>query len=1019
MPAKKDKKKTEKKVPKKTEKDKSVAKTPKGESDSESAAPIQYTEKDFPIVGIGASAGGLKALERFFDNMPPQENIAFVVVQHLDPKHESLMPGLLEKHTKMQVSTAENGQKIKPNLLYIRPPGKDVIVKNRTLYLQKPSEGKGVQLTIDIFFRSLAEDLGELAICVILSGAGSDGTLGLKSIKGEGGMAMVQEGKEAEYDGMPRSAINTGLVDYVLPVEKMPKQLITYIRHLSEVPEKIDSDEEKTEQSVNRILTSVRLATGHDFNNYKRSTIHRRIARRMAVQQIGEISHYAQYLRQNPTEIDELFKDLLINVTNFFRDSAAFEVLEREALPELLKGKLKREVEPNAPLRIWVPGCGTGEEAYSIAMLLVEAMEREGIHFRMQVFATDISEETIDFGRAGVYPDNIAADVSAERLKRFFKKEHDNYRIDQQIRELVVFAIHDLTRDPPFSRLDMVSCRNVLIYMNTHLQKKIIPLFHYSLHEGGILFLGSSEGVGEYTDFFECIERKHKIFRNKKTDDHHALLDHLIYRAGLPLQEPTRRAKGQAAGERGEPDINIRRLVEQSIMRKYAPPSVLVDGKSQILYFYGDTSNYLKPPWGEPSFDLLRMATEGMHYKLDKALREVRSGKKPLTLENLKVRHNHEYFIVDVVFTPLPETRGRSDLILITFEDKTAPKEIEAEEGLQEEMESTDSRLTQMQHELDATRQELQATIEELETSNEELKSANEELQANNEELQSTNEELESAKEELQSTNEELETVNEELQRKNRELIRADDDMRNLFHATEIATLYLNDNLQIVRFTPAATTMFNLREHDVGRPFSDITGLFDTKIFAEEAEKVLKSLEKRERDVCCQDDRCFFVRMLPYRTTNNVITGVVITIMEVTEARKAEQEAEKARASFESVMDSIPDPLLVLDRKHRVLSASRSFYQFFRLKEKDVKNRELYKVGNGEWNVTELRSLLNRVIESGEKVKDFKLEGEFQGLGRQVLLLDADPIEAKDERPEVILIIMKDISEKGKRVSYS
>ncbi|MEJ2428245.1 MAG: chemotaxis protein CheB [Deltaproteobacteria bacterium] len=812
MPAKKDKKKTETEVPNQTKKGKSEAKRQKDKNPSEPAAPIQYTEKVFPIVGIGASAGGLKALEKFFDHMPPQENISFVVVQHLDPKHESLMPGLLEKHTEMKISTANSGQKIEPNHLYIRPPGRDVVVKNRTLYLQEPSEGRGIQLTIDIFFRSLAEDLGELAICIILSGAGSDGTLGLKSIKGEGGMAMVQEEKQAEYNGMPLSAINTGLVDYILPVEKMPGQLITYIRHLSEVPERIGSDEEKTEQSVNRILTSVRLATGHDFKNYKRGTIHRRVARRMAVQQIGEISHYAQYLRQNPAEIHELFKDLLINVTNFFRDPAAFEVLEREALPELLEQKEKKEEEPGTPLRIWVPGCGTGEEAYSLAMLLVEAMERQ---------------------------------------------------VDRQIREMVVFAVHDLTRDPPFSRLDLVSCRNVLIYMNTPLQKKIIPLFHYALREGGILFLGSSEGVGEYTQLFELIDQKHRIYRNKKTEDQHALLEQLIGRAGPELGEPARGARGQPARDARQSELNIRRLVEQSIIRKYAPPSVLVDGKFQILYFHGDTSKYLKPPRGEPSFDLLRMATEGLHYTLDKALLEVKRGKKPLTLENLKIRDNLAFLTVDIVLTPLFETRGGSDLILISFEDKTPPHEIRSEEDRAAKAEDFDSRLTTMQNELDATRQKLQATIEG-----------------------------------LQSTNEELETVNEEFQRKNLELIRAEDDMRNLFHATGIATIYLNDELQIVRFTQAATTIFNLREQDVGRPVSDITGQFDAGILSEAAKNVLKSLEKKEWDVPGQDDRCFSVRMLPYRTTDNVIAGVVITIMEVTEARKVEQRAEKAKASF-------------------------------------------------------------------------------------------------------------------------
>jgi two-component system CheB/CheR fusion protein len=502
----------------------------------------------FPVVAIGASAGGLKALEGFFDTMPSNCGMAFVVVQHLDPKHVSLMTALLEKHTRMKVIHAEDGLKVQPNHVYVKPPGKEVVIRNRTLQLIEQKEKFRPQLPIDTVFRSLAEDLGEKAICVILSGAGSDGTLGLKAVKGAGGMAMVQDEKEAEYDGMPRSAISTGLADFILPVHRMAEELVSYLAHPFLEPEGIKDEtaDARFDRVIQKVLAVVRRVTGHDFSGYKRSTVRRRIGRRMAVHQITDVSHYGNYLRQTPAEVEELFKDLLINVTNFFRDPRAFEVIEKGVIPALFAQK-----DPDVPIRLWVPGCGTGEEAYSLAMILVEAMERRERYWKVQVHATDINPEAIESARAAIYPGNIAADATSERLGRFFKKEGDTYKVDRQLRDMVVLAIHDFTRDPPLSRLDMISCRNVLIYMDPPLQKKIIPLFYYALIDQGMLVLGTSEGVGDFHDLFETVDKKYKVYRARKIDP-----DAYRSHVGLHIKMPealTRQGKGEPGFPAGAP----------------------------------------------------------------------------------------------------------------------------------------------------------------------------------------------------------------------------------------------------------------------------------------------------------------------------------------------------------------------------------------------------------------------------------------------------------------------------------
>ncbi|HYR02774.1 MAG TPA: CheR family methyltransferase, partial [Syntrophobacteria bacterium] len=919
----------------------------------------------------------------------------------------SLMTGLLEKRTRMKVVQAEDGLKVEPNHVYTKPPGKDLIIRERTLRLLEPKEGVRSQLPIDTFFRSLAEDLGERAICIILSGAGGDGTLGLKAVKGAGGMVMVQDEKQAEYDGMPRSAISTGLADFILPVERMPGELVSYATHPFLEPDgvKDETSEERFERFVLKALNIVRRTTGHDFSGYKRTTIRRRIGRRMAVNQIADISHYANYLRQNPAEVEELFRDLLINVTNFFRDPAAFEVVETNTIPALLAQK-----EPDLPVRLWVPGCGTGEEAYSLAMIFVEVMERLERHWKVQIFATDINPEAIETARGAIYPENIAADVTSERLRRFFKKDGDAYKVDRQLRDMVVFAIHDITRDPPLSRLDMISCRNLLIYMDAALQKKVVPLFYYGLVDQGILFLGTSEGVGDFHDLFETVDRKYKVFRARKLDPH-AYRSHIGLYAKMP-EAISRQGKVEPGDfpETTPQEVNIRRLVEQVILQKYAPPGVLVDDKFNVLYFHGDTSKYLKPPRGEATFDILRMTHEEMRYKLARALNRVKTQRNPIVFEGLRVRQNDEYLTVDLVLTPVEERTGRPNLVLVTFEEKTPAAEKKPKKAQRSTEETPDAQMALLQHDLDATRQELQATIEELETSNEELKSANEELQANNEELQSTNEELESSKEELQSINEELGTVNEELRRKNQELQRSEDDLSNLLNATDIAILYLDTKLSIQRFTPATTQIFNIRELDVGRPVSDITAQFDTELFAREVGKVAETLQKGEREVEGKNGRWFSMRMLPYRATENVISGVVVTFLDVTEQRLAQREVEAARVFGDCIIDYSWDGLLVLDYDLRVRSANQSYLRIFGKTKEETLERPFFEQEGSLWDVAELRQLLGEVIAAGREFTGFRVEADFPGIGRRVIHLRGRRIGDRDGLPPMILLGIQDVT---------
>ena len=876
-------------------------------------APVKPKEAaGFPIVGLGASAGGLEALEIFFTHMPPDKNIAFVIIQHLSPKHKSIMGTLLSKCTQMEVLDMADGMKIEPNRVYLNPPDKNVVIINGTLQLMEPVRTGGINLPIDCFFKSMSEDLGEKAICIILSGTATDGTLGMRAVKGEGGMAMVQDPASAKYDGMPRSAIATGLVDFILPAEKIPGALVKYISapYIS-VPERVKVEDDPFANHIQKIFVLIRSSTGHDLSHYKQTTLRRRIERRMAVHQIHQISDYVKFLQQTPAEVDVLFQDMLIGVTSFFRDPEAFNILEEQVIPALLENR-----SPDTTIRIWTVGCSTGEEAYSLAILISEIMEKMKHHLNIQIFASDIDPQAIDRARSGIYPDSIAADVNRERLRQYFIKEENTFQVKKQVREMIVFAVHNVAKDPPFSKMDLLSCRNLLIYMDAELQKKVLPLCHYALNAEGILFLGPSESIGEFTDLFQPINSKWKVFKRREF-----FMEKAMDYPGMPFYHgPMLEAVDE---KRQSPGLDLHQMAERVILDHFAPAGVLVNEKYEIVHFMGKTDKFLATPTGKASFNILKMAREGLKLKLGTALHNAARQKKTTTHEALRIKHNGGFRIVDLTVRPLTGTSLKENFMLVMFDDKTPVERPALEKGKMDGKPGVDPVLVSLEEQLVSTREHLQTTIEELETSNEELKSTNEELQSVNEEMQSTNEELETSKEELQSTNEELITVNTELQNKVDELSQANNDINNLLASTDIGTIFLDTNLHIKRYTPAMTKIFNLISTDVNRPISDITTKIDYGDLPKDAGQVLETLVHKEAEIRTQDGAWYAMRIAPYRTIENVIDGVVITFVAISslkesqELRKALKEQtlreegllkeseERFRAIFEQTSESI------------------------------------------------------------------------------------------------------------------
>ncbi|UCV09488.1 chemotaxis protein CheB [Dechloromonas denitrificans] len=858
-----------------------MVKTPKASPAQQSLAPSSEAQQpvddtpppDFPIVGIGCSAGGLEALEKFLTNVPAGCGFAFVIVQHLDPTHLSALPDLLQRFTPMPVTEITDGLRLKPDSVYVIPPNKDLSLLHGKLHLLEPVATRGLRLPIDFFLRALAEDLKEKAIGVILSGMGSDGVFGLRAIKEKTGLTVAQDPTSAKADSMPYSAIQAGVVDIVAPPEALPGRIAEYLQHPAHAQLFEISPRMAILTALDKIVILLRDRCGNDFSLYKTNTLNRRIERRMAVNQIAGIDDYVRYLRDNEHELDILFKELLIGVTNFFRDAEAWEYLRNEAIPALLA-----QHPEGKSLRAWVAACSTGEEAYSLAIVLKEAIEeaRPERRFTLQIYATDLDTDAIEQARKGFYPDNIAADVSAERLARHFTHEESGgYRINKDIREMVVFAPQNIISDPPFTKLDILTCRNLLIYFGAQLQRKLLPLFYYALNPGGMLFLGSAESIGNAATLFAPLTKKGRLFQRLNQPLPLTALE-------FPRKLPSETSDVSRPAQSERPD-NLGQLTDQLIQQTWAPAAVVVNGDGDILYFSGRTGKYLEPAAGKTNINIHAMAREGLREALTGVIRNALNNPLPILINGLRVGTNGGTQIVDLVVQALDKPEPLRGRVIIVFKDVRTPlPRRKSGKHVEEEPNST------LMRELRQAREALQVTHEEMQTSVEELKSSNEELQSTNEELQSTNEELTTSKEELQSLNEELQTVNAELQSKLDELTWIRNDMTNLLNSTEIATVFLDNEMNLRRFSTHATKLFKLISSDVGRPLSHIVTDLDYPKLKDDALEVLNTLIFHEKVTATHDGRWYRVRIMPYRTQDNVIDGVVITFIDITEIKLLE-----------------------------------------------------------------------------------------------------------------------------------
>jgi two-component system, chemotaxis family, CheB/CheR fusion protein len=947
----------------------------------------------FPIVALGASAGGLEAFEQFFRAMPAESGMGFVLVSHLDPDHASLLCEILQRSTVMPVIEVTDQTRMMPNRVHVLPPNRDMAIFHGVLQLSVPEQPRGLRMPIDAFLRSLAEDQAENAIGILFSGTGTDGTLGLRAILGAGGVTLVQEPASAKYDGMPVSAIQAGYATRVLPPEKMPAALS--LLRLSP-PEPVTAP---AGSGMSRILMLLRSATGNDFSQYKKSTIGRRIERRMAQHELADLDIYARYLKEHPSEVHLLFKELLINVTSFFRDPEAFVALKQEILPQLLADKPEGYV-----FRAWVTGCASGEEAYSIAILLREFMDEKQREFKVQLYATDLDDDAIALARAGLYPPNIAADVAPERLRRFFIKEDAGYRVKKDIREMVVFAVQNVIKDPPFTKLDLLACRNLMIYLEPELQNRLLPAFHYALRPGGVLFLSPSESTGNHPELFAAVNRKWKFYRAI----HSATSTRAVMASGLSW---TASHSGRAPEEivKKAQETNFAELTRRVLLQSYAPASVVTDLKGNLLFVHGDTGKYLRPAPGQASLNIIDMAREGLQLELRAALQGAEAG---ATLNRaVLVRTNGDFQPVSLSVRPLPDPEGGQGLLLVSFQDlpQDAGKAATDQSSRSKRASATvaPQRVEELERELAYTKENLQATIEEQQASNEELKSTNEELQSTNEELQSTNEELETSKEELQSVNEELITVNSELQAKIEQLAGMQNDMKNLLDNIHVGTIFLDQDLRIRRFTRDAAQIYRLVASDVGRPLADIKSDLAGEDLLTEAQAVLDSLAQCEHEVKTFSGAWYQARIQPYRTLDNVIEGVVLTFTDISKRVAAEAAVQEARELAESIVDSVHEPLVVLDAALRVVSASRAFYQYFQATPGDTVGQPFFELGNRQWNIPKLRELLEDILPRDQSFDGYRVEHDFPAIGRRKLLLNARRVAGKNTATPMILLAME------------
>jgi two-component system CheB/CheR fusion protein len=946
------------------------------------------------IVGIGASAGGLEAFEELFRHMPADSGMAFVLVQHLDPSHTSLLTDILQRSTSMPVVEALDQIQVAPNIVYVIPPNRDMEIFHGKLQLNIPNAPRGLRLPIDAFLRSLAEDQQENAVGIIFSGTGTDGTLGCRAILGMGGVTIVQAPSTARYDGMPSSVIQAGYATLVLPIDKIPAALIAESGEIiadavahAETPPK-----SKPETGITRILMLLRSITGHDFTMYKESTIRRRIERRMLQNDIKDTVTYVRYLKENPDEVHTLFKELLINVTSFFRDPEAFSVLEEKILPQLYKDKPEGSV-----IRVWVAGCATGEEGYSIAILLRELMNDLQKEFKVQIYCTDLDEDAIAIARIGFYPPNIALDVNPERLRRFFVQEDGGFRIKKEIRETVVFAVHNVIKDPPFTKLDLLSCRNLLIYLKPELQEKLISVFHYALKPEGVLFLSPSESVGNHGELFKGINRKWKLYRPLHSINSRTIMAQgLSWNAGNVIKTPEENMKALK-------DLNIAELTQRILVQFFAPVSVITNCKGDILFIHGDTGKYLRPAPGQPTLNIIEMAREGLAMELRAAIHIAASEKTRILNRQIQIETNGDFTPVNLSVRPISHLDANQNLLLISFQDM--PVNLAKPVRKRAAKPGDQIRIEELERELEQLKNSYRASIEEQQASNEELKSANEEMQSTNEELQSTNEELETSKEELQSVNEELVTVNSELQAKMEQLAVMQNDMKNLLDNINIGIIFLDSNLVIRRFTRDAAHIYRLVASDVGRPLNDIKSVIQGEDILNAAHSVLESLIPYERELYIGDNTWMMARIQPYRTLDNLIDGVVVTFTDIT-SRKAIGEQD-ALIRAESLVNTIREPLVVLNETFKIMSANRSFYKAFGITPEETVGRQIDQLNIGFTTLPELRKLLENVLQNDQPIAGYRVTQDIPDIGQRRIEINASRITGKISMPQMILLSME------------
>ncbi len=951
---------------------------------------------DFPIVGMGASAGGFEAFKQLLEKLPSDTGMAFILVQHLDPTHESKLTDLLSHTTALPLLEARNGTVVKPDHAYVIMPNTNMVIRRRTLKVT-PRATTGRNLPVDLFFRSLAEDQGRQAIGIVLSGTANDGAGGIQAIKVAGGITFAQDEETAKYPGMPRSAAATGCVDFVLPPAAIARELAHIGSHpyTNPLTANLTLEGDKL-MAVFRIL---RARTGTDFTHYKMATIERRIQRRMALQRLQRLKEYVQILQDQPGEVEALYADLLINVTGFFRDAEVFQALKKKVFPRLVSGRTQAD-----PIRIWVPGCSTGEEAYSLAIRLLEYLGTNSDAIPIQIFGTDISEKALDKARAGFYPESIEADLSPAQLRRFFMRATGGYRVSKAVRELCVFAPHDLIRDPPFSNLDLISCRNVLIYLGPLLQKRILPIFHYALKPGGFLLLGKSETIHGFADFFAVVDKKNRVYSPKEATPRTSFAFEPTKRPQLPAT-----ASPEAASPgRNVPDV--RKEADRLLVGRFAPPSVLVNEALEVLQFRGHTGPFVEHEAGAATLHLLRMVREDLAMELRSAINRARKQGSPVHGKATGPRTAGGCATVNLEVIPMRLGRLNERHYLILFESVAEPAG--RQPGILPEPPPVDRResVIRLKQELAATRESQREIVEELETANEELKAVNEEIQSSNEELQSTNEELETAKEELQSANEELSTVNEELQTRGAELGQLNDDLLNLLDSVNIPILVLSSDLRIRRFTPMAEKVLGLLPADIGR---EITGLrlpLNLPNLERLITTAMEDLCVKQRDVQHRDGHWHALQARPYRTADNRIDGAVIALWDIDASKLALQEVRAARSYSEAIVQAVISPLLVLNGEMRIQVANKEFCLLFKVSKHTTEGRSIFELGKGQWNQPEVRKLLKKVLSRNVRVDGFRMAGSFPHIGQRTMLLNIHRMMDAISGKPLLLLALEDIT---------